>query len=59
MRAAWLSFPELELEPLEQVYRRVDEQRYEYESDGGRFRATLELDRAAMVRRYGELWIAE
>ena len=59
VRAAWLSFPELSFEPLEQVYRRVAQERYEYESDSGRFRATLDLDRAGLMRRYGEFWIAE
>jgi hypothetical protein len=57
VRAAWLRFPELDLEPLEQVYRRVDEMRYLYESDGGEFRTTLDVDGAGLVRRYGEYWI--
>jgi hypothetical protein len=58
VRAAWLQFPSFALEPLEQVYRRVAERRYEYQSGGGRFRADLEVDAAGIVRRYGEYWIA-
>ena len=58
VRAAWLRFPELDLEPLEQIYRRMSNERYLYESDGGRFRAMLDVDRVGLVRRYGEYWIA-
>jgi hypothetical protein len=59
VRAAWLRFPELELVPLDQVYTHEAEERYVYESDGGRFRATLEVDAAGLVLRYGDYWIAE
>ena len=59
VRAAWLRFPELTLEPLEQIYRRVGREQYVYESDGVRFRAELDVDASGLVRRYGDLWIAE
>jgi len=59
VRAAWLRFPELRLEVLEQVYRRVSHDHYVYESGGGRFRADLTVDASGLVRRYGEYWVAE
>ena len=59
VRAAWLRFPELTLEPLEQTYRRVGERAYAYESAHGAFRADLDVDGQGMVIRYGDLWTAE
>lgn len=59
VRAAWLRFPELTLEPLEQTYRRTGERAYVYESARGAFRADLALDAQGFVVRYGELWVAE
>jgi uncharacterized protein len=52
VRAAWLRFPTFSLEPLDQVYRRVDDSRYRYESDGGEFTAELEVDASGFVTRY-------
>src|SRR5688572_25163556 len=37
VRAAWLGFPSFKFELLEQVYRRVDDSTYRYESAGGKF----------------------
>lgn len=59
VRAAWLRFPELRLEPLEQLYRREAEARYRYESSGGNFVASLEVDDFGLVTRYGEYWVAD
>jgi uncharacterized protein len=59
VRAAWLRFPELTLEPLEQVYRRVAGGAYEYESRQGAFRAELTVDGEGIVTRYDNLWEAE
>lgn len=59
VRAAWLRFPELTLEPLEQSYRRTGDRAYLYESGHGAFRANLEVDAEGMVVRYGDLWTAE
>lgn len=59
VRAAWLRFPDFELEPLEQFYGNVGDGRYAYESGAGRFRATLEVDTLGVVRRYGEYWVAD
>jgi hypothetical protein len=59
VRAAWLSFPELTLEPLDQVYRRKDAAIYAYESDGGRFSTELRVNAAGFVTLYPDLWEAE
>jgi hypothetical protein len=59
VRAAWLRFPELTVEVLEQTYHRSSPKRYAYESDGGAFRAELEVDDAGMVVHYENLWKAE
>ena len=59
VRAAWLGFPALTLEPLDQVYRRRGETVYAYESDGGSFSAELRVDGDGFVTLYPELWEAE
>ena len=59
VRAAWVRFPELALEVLEQVYTRVGEHAYVYESAGGAFRRELTVDAAGFVLDYPGLWAAE
>lgn len=59
VRAAWLRFPGFRLEPLEQVYRRLDETTYRYESAGGRFVRDLPVNEAGFVVRYPEIWEPE
>lgn len=54
--AAWLRFPSLQLERLEQKYTRLTERTYRYESRGGSFTAELEVDEDGLVVRYGDLW---
>lgn len=56
VRAAWLSFPGLTLEPLDQVYRRIGPSTYRYETDRGTFAADLEVDPDGFVRRYDRAW---
>jgi hypothetical protein len=58
VRAAWLRFPTLELEPLEQTYTRIAERVYRYESSGGRFVADVIVDAQGLVLDYGE-WSRE
>jgi len=58
VRAAWLRFPSLRLEPLEQVYRRLGETTYRYESAGGAFVAELEVNGAGFVTNYPDLWVS-
>jgi hypothetical protein len=60
VHAAWLSFPELAFERLEQTYRRESETTYRYEADGGRFVRTLEVDpRSGFLLDYPGLWRLE
>ena len=54
--AAWLRFPSLEVQRLDQSYERLDERRYRYRS--GRFTADLSVDDDGMVLRYGVNWEA-
>ena len=57
--AAWLKFPGFELEPLSQVYSRIDESTYRYASGGGQFVADLKVDRLGFVTKYPGIWQAE
>lgn len=59
VKAAWLRFPSFELELLPQVYRRLDESTYRYESGGGQFVADLQVNEAGFVTTYPGLWQAE
>ena len=59
VRAAWLRFPELTLEPLDQRYTRVAALQYRYEAPGHAFVALLDTNEAGMVRTYQGLWQAE
>jgi len=56
VRAAWLRFPSFTLEPLDQVYRRVQAAIYRHESAGGRFVAELQVNAAGLVTRYPGFW---
>lgn len=59
VRAAWLRFPDFNLEPLEQVYRRIDKTTYRYESGNGAFTAVLRTNAAGFVTHYPDLWEVE
>jgi len=59
VKAAWLRFPEFTLEPLAQLYRRVDSATYQYQSAGGRFVRELEVNAAGFVTHYPDFWEAE
>lgn len=59
VRAAWLRFPSFNLEPLVQVYRRIDETTYRYESNGGSFVTDLIVNEAGFVITYPNLWETE
>ncbi len=58
VKAAWLRFPGLNLEPLEQSYTRIDSSTYRYESRGGAFRRDLSVDDNGFVTEYPGLWKA-
>jgi uncharacterized protein len=57
--AAWLRFPALTLESLDQTYERVSESRYRYESGGGSFVVMLETNAVGFVTHYPGLWELE
>jgi hypothetical protein len=59
VRAAWVRFPELTTEVLDQVYTRLAEDRYLYESAGGSFRRELRVDGSGFILDYPDLCIAE
>lgn len=59
VRAAWVRFPELTVEILEQTYARVASDRYRYESAGGAFQRELTVDAFGCVVDYPGLWRAE
>jgi len=57
--AAWLRFPSFELEPLSQIYTRLDEFMYRYSSAGGTFIRDLTVNNVRFVTDYPGLWRAE
>ena len=63
VRAAWVRFPELTLELLEQKYTRTSADCYRYESTGGGgsgvFTRDLKVDETGFVIDYPDLWHAE
>jgi uncharacterized protein len=61
VRSAWLRFPELRLEPLDQTYTREAERVYRYvaQVDGEAFTARLDTDAFGRVLRYEGLWEIE
>lgn len=59
VRAAWLRFPGFELEPLIQIYRRLDKNIYRYESGGGEFVRELSVNDEGFVTKYPDLWELE
>ncbi len=58
-RAAWLRWPDLHIQPIEQHYTRLDDRLWRYRS--GTFEALLTVDQHAVVERYtGDLiWSPE
>ncbi|HZC06365.1 MAG TPA: putative glycolipid-binding domain-containing protein [Ktedonobacterales bacterium] len=58
VRAAWLRFPSFTLEPLEQVYHRLSENVYRYESAGGAFVANITVNANGLATHYPPAWEA-
>lgn len=58
VRAAWLRFPSMQLEPLSQTYRRLGENEYRYTSGDGAFSAELTVNGQGMVVDYAGIWKA-
>lgn len=59
VRAAWLRFPSFALEPLEQRYTRLAEDRVRYESFTTNFAAELRVSPNGLVLDYENIWQAE
>jgi hypothetical protein len=61
VRTAWLRFPELRLEMLEQTYTREEECAFRYQAlvDGEPFVARLDTDAFGRVLHYEGLWQAQ
>jgi uncharacterized protein len=59
VRAAWLRFPSATLEPLDQIYERLSDTKYRYESAGGAFVAVLDVNAVGLVTRYQGIWESE
>jgi uncharacterized protein len=53
--AAWVKFPDLEIQPLSQLYRRIAKDTYRYESDTG-FSAEIRFDDLGLVVTYPGGW---
>jgi hypothetical protein len=59
VRAAWLRFPALTLERLDQLYFRVDATTYRYESAADAYAAEFRVNEAGIVTLYPDGWQAE
>jgi hypothetical protein len=61
VRTAWVRFPELRVEALEQSYQREAERVFRYDAlvDGDRFQARLDTDEFGRILLYEGLWEAE
>lgn len=56
---AWMDVDSVSLQPLPQIYERLTQNAYDYNSPQGPYRATLETQATGFVRSYPELWEAE
>lgn len=59
VRAAWLHFPSLALEPLDQLYRRTGAVTYRYESPPGTLVGELTVNRLGFIVNYPGFFEAE
>ncbi len=55
-KAAWVRFPNLDIEVLLQRYTRLTESHYQYESGNGDFTTEIEVDEMGMVIHYPDSW---
>jgi hypothetical protein len=53
---AWVRFPALEVEPLDQEYARLSDRLYRYTSRAGAFTAELRVDEEGLVIDYEGAW---
>jgi len=54
--AAWVQFPTLAMEPLPQIYTRLDTLHYRYESGNGAYETEIAVDELGLVTRYDKGW---
>jgi hypothetical protein len=54
--AAWVRFPELILQPLQQEYLRLSDREYRYSSRGGAFVANVLVDNDGVALNYEGFW---
>jgi uncharacterized protein len=54
--AAWIRFPDLTLERLDQVYEFLGDRTYRYMSRGGTFKAEIVVDESGVVDEYKGYW---
>lgn len=59
VHAAWLRFPDFTLRRLDQIYTRVAERRYRYESADGTFATEIQVDDIGLPVSYGNIWTSE
>ena len=59
VRAAWFRFPELDVQVLDQIYTRLDGNRFLYQSADRTFERILTVDQSGFVTDYPGLWIVE
>lgn len=53
---AWMDVDSVSLEPLPQIYKRLSDRTYDYNSPQGPYKAVLELEETGFVKVYPELW---
>jgi uncharacterized protein len=58
-RAAWVRFPSLVVEPLEQTYTRLAVDRYRYETTDGEFEREITVNDEGLVLEYPGQWRTE
>ncbi len=56
---AWMDVESTTLEPLPQLYKRISDRAYDYNSPQGAYRAILQLDENGFVTLYPDLWQTE
>lgn len=59
VKASWLRFPDFNLQPLDQIYRRVSPDTYQYESAGGKFKTELKVNESGFVTEYPDYFALE
>src|SRR5206468_11761764 len=56
IRVAWIRFPELRVEPVDQRYARRALRRYRFENVGSGYTTELKVDEVGLVLEYPGLW---